>query len=164
MPKNHSLDQSTHAETSTGSSAKDGQRFYESSESCKFGDAQRLLAPRRAEVYSGSHLDNRSQHLIVNSLLDDLERDYRINNKDHEWAVRVLRKRLRPYFGSLHAVKFKYETAQCYIDKRQTSGAANVTINRELALLHCAFTLGKESLSSRRFPKSSKKQCPQGIL
>src|SRR5437667_243745 len=40
---------------------KNGEPVYESSESCKYGDAQRLLEQRRAEIYSGTHLDSREK-------------------------------------------------------------------------------------------------------
>src|SRR5260370_37636164 len=100
---------------------KDGEPVYESSESCKYGDAQRLLDQRRAKIYSGTHLDSRARRVTVGDLLDGLERDYKINGKDHDWAERVLRKHLRPYFGSLRAAMLKYENAQRYIEQRQAS-------------------------------------------
>src|SRR5437867_11557074 len=124
---------------------KDGKPFYESSESAKSGDAERLLDQRRAEIYSGTHLDNQARRLTVGTLLNSLERDYKINGKDHEWAERVGRKHIRPYFGDLSAATFKCEVARRYIEHRMSEGAANATINRELSLLHRAFTLGRES-------------------
>src|SRR5437667_243748 len=47
--------------------------------------------------------------VTVGDLLDGVERDYKINGKDHDWVERVLRKHLRPYFGSLRAATLKYE-------------------------------------------------------
>ena len=136
---------------------KNGEPVYESSESCKYGDAQRLLEQRRAEIYSGTHLDSRAKRVTVGDLLDGLERDYKINGKDHDWAERVLRKHLRPYFGSLRAATLKYENAQRYIEQRQACGAANATVNRELSLLHRAFSLGKEAGRVNAVPMLPKK-------
>src|SRR5260370_17174700 len=106
---------------------KNGEPVYESSESCKYGDAQRLLDQRRAEIYSGTHLDSRARRVTVGDLLDGLERDYKINGKDHDWAERVLRKPLRPYFCSLRAAMLKYENAPPYIEHPQASVPANAT-------------------------------------
>jgi integrase len=124
---------------------KDGAPQYESSESCKYSDAQNLLEQRRAEIFNGTHLDSKARRITVGDLLDSVERHYKINGQDHEWAERVLRKHLRPVFGLRRAAKVKYETVERYIEQRQAEGAANATINRELALLHRAFTLGKEA-------------------
>ena len=118
---------------------------YESSESCKYSDAQSLLEQRRAEIFNGTHFDSKARRISVGDLLDNVERHYKINGQDHEWAERVLRKHLRPVFGLCLAAKVRYETVERYIEQRQAEGAANATINRELSLLHRAFTLGKEA-------------------
>jgi integrase len=136
---------------------KNGEPVYESSESCKYGDAQRLLEQRRAEIYSGTHLDSRAKRVTVADLLDGLERDYKINGKDHGWVERVLRKHLRPYFGSLRAAAVKYENVQRYMEQRQASGAANATVNHEISLLHRAFSLGKEAGRVNAVPMFPKK-------
>ncbi len=136
---------------------RDGRPFYESSESCKYGDAQRLLDQRRAEVYSGTHLDSQTKRVTVGQLFDALDRDYKINGKDHEWVERVLRKHLRPCFEATRVVRFSYEACQRYIEQRQVQGAANATVNRELSLLHRAFTLGKEAGKVNVIPTLPKK-------
>src|SRR5438128_484055 len=74
-----------------------------------------------------------------------------------DWVERVLRKHLRPYFGSLRAATLKYENAQRYIEQRQACGAANATVNRELSLLHRAFSLGKEAGRVNAVPMLPKK-------
>jgi integrase len=124
---------------------RSGQPFYESSESSKCSDAQRLLEQRRAEIYTGTHLDSAARRVTVAELLDDLVRDYRINGKAHKWAGLVVRRHLQPAFGSVLAVRLKADAVKRYIEQQQASGAANATINRALALLHRAFTLGKAS-------------------
>jgi integrase len=124
---------------------KDGRPFYESSESQKSTEAQRLLEQRRAEIYAGTHLDSTARRITVGELLDDLVRDYKINAKDHKWAEMVVRCHLQPPFGAVLAARLKASAVERYIELRQESGAANATINRALALLHRAFTLGRKS-------------------
>jgi len=121
----------------------DGQRFYESSESVKQTDAQRLLDQRRAELFAGTHLEGRIRKLVMNELFDVLVRDYKINGKDHDWCERVTRKHLRPFFGAGRVAKFRPDLASAYIEHRQSAGAANATINREIALLRRAFNLAR---------------------
>ncbi len=71
--------------------------------------------------------------------------DYKVNAKDHKWVERVFRKHVRPYFGEMRAVSSKRDNAVRYQEKRMAEKAKNSTINRELSLLHRAFTLGRES-------------------
>ncbi len=82
----------------------------------------------------------------VGELLDGLHRDYKANGKSHEWVDGVVRKHLRPFFGTIRASKLRFGIAQRYVEQRQASGAANATINRELALLRRAFNLAHEPL------------------
>ena len=124
---------------------KDGKPLYESSESTEAGAAEDLLKQRQAEIYAGTHLDNQARRLRIASLLDSLEVDYKVNGKDYEWVERVFRKHVRPYFGEMRAVSFKRDNAVRYMEKRMGEKAKNSTINRELSLLHRAFTLGHES-------------------
>jgi integrase len=82
----------------------------------------------------------------VGELLDGLHRDYKVNGKSHEWVDGVVRKHLRPYFGSMRASKLRFGILQRYVEQRQVAGATNATINREVALLRRAFNLAHESL------------------
>jgi integrase len=95
----------------------------------------------------------------VGELLDGLLADYKTNGKSYEWAEIVVRVHLRPYFGSMKAAAVGTDYIQAYIDNRRKpsnretqSGrrrnfgpAENATINRELALLRRAYTLGKSA-------------------
>src|ERR1700720_1929652 len=117
---------------------RDGQRYYESSESTRQGDAQRLLDQRRAEMVAGTHLEGRTRKLTMNELFDTLVRDYKINGKDHAWCERVTRKHLRPWFGAVRVARVRPDLVERYIEHRQGERAANATINREIALLRRA--------------------------
>jgi integrase len=76
----------------------------------------------------------------VGDLLDGVERDYKVNGKRHRW-VEYVNAHLRSHFGSVPASKLRFSMVQRYIDQRQGEGAANATINRELAILRRAYNL-----------------------
>ncbi len=82
----------------------------------------------------------------IGELLDNLHRDYKVNGKSHEWVDGVVTRHLRPYFGSFQTSKLRFAIVQSYIERRQTAGAMNATINREVALLRRAFNLVHEPL------------------
>lgn len=82
----------------------------------------------------------------VGELLDGLHRDYKANGKSHKWVDGVVRKHLRPFFGSIRAPKLRFGIVQRYVEQRQAAGASNATINRETALLRRSFNLANESL------------------
>ena len=88
----------------------------------------------------------------VGELLDGLYRDYKANVTSHPWVDGVVRKHLRPFFGSIPAAKLRFGIVQRYVAQRQVAGAQNATINREMALLRRAFNLAHESLP--RFRRS----------
>ncbi len=107
---------------------------------------------KEAEAYLAEALHHRdlggtettAQRTLVSELLDDLLTDYRINGKDYAWAERKVRLHVRPTFGAIRARKLTTTAVQEYIAQRQKDGAANATVNRELALLKRALNLGRK--------------------
>jgi len=124
---------------------RDGKPFWESSGSSKQTDAQRLLDQRRAEIYSGTHIEGHARRVLVTELLDGLVRDYKINGKAEDWCESVVRVHLTPYFGEMRAAKVRPDDAEKFIEFRQSDGASNSTINKEIALLRRAFNLAKRA-------------------
>ena len=121
-------------------------------------DAQTYLNGKMRERDLGMYAS--VQHTRMDTLLDGLLADYKINGKCYEWAESKVRVNLRPYFGGMKAAKIGTDQIREYIARRQqpetrTYGdgekkrkreygpAANATINRELALLRRAFNLGR---------------------
>ncbi len=107
-------------------------------------DAEGELAKLLLERDTG-RLKAGGEKLTMGALLDDLLLDYKINGKRHDWASIVVETHLRPAFGTLPISRMTTAGARQYIASRQQGGAANATINRELALLRRALNLGAKS-------------------
>jgi len=90
-----------------------------------------------------------ARRTLMGELFEDLLRDYRINGKDYDWAEMRVRLHLRPAFGALQVRRLTTTGIQAYIAERQQDGAANATINRELALLKRALNLGRKHTPSK---------------
>ncbi len=121
-----------------------GKRAYENKTihgTKKDAEAYLAEALRRRDL---AGTETAGRRTIMGELFDDLLRDYRINGKDHRWAELRVRLHLGPAFGAIQARQVTTTAIQRYIARRQQEGAANATVNRELALLKRAFNLGKK--------------------
>jgi integrase len=105
-------------------------------------DAERWASDRERDRDLGVAVHSK---LSVDTLLDSLLLDYKVNGKDYKWAEGVVRNHLRPFFGALRIAKVDTDTVKRYVADRQTTDAANGTINRELALLKRSFHLGRKA-------------------
>lgn len=103
-------------------------------------DAEAYLAEMLRERDLGAVLPRKS---AVDTLLDALLADYRINGKRIDWAAIVVDKHLRPFFGKMPIDRVGTGTITQYIAARREKKIANATVNRELALLRRAFNLGR---------------------
>ncbi|MBM3762432.1 MAG: site-specific integrase [Acidobacteria bacterium] len=103
-------------------------------------DAEKALADMLTKRSLGPQLID-VDRVLVAELLDDLERDYRLNDKGVKWCNEKCRLHLRPYFGAMRAARVTSATIQGYCDARLEAGAAAATVNRELSLLKRSFNL-----------------------
>jgi integrase len=104
------------------------------------------LQRRLGEIGTGAFVGPELDRVTIEELANDYLRDYRINDKKSiEHAAFRWTKHLRPFFGVYKAVQVTSESVARYIDSRQQLGAANATINRELAALKRMFRLGLQS-------------------
>ena len=120
----------------------DGSQIRESAGSAKESDATNLLKHRLQEVNRGSFVAPDVRKVHVSDLIEEVKRDYRINGRkslddlEARWKLHLL-----PFFGHLRAVAVDNALCNRYVDERQQAGAANATINRELAVLKRALKL-----------------------
>lgn len=122
---------------------RNGQAVRESTHSTNERDAIRLLKIRLGQVESGDYHGTSISRTTVSELLDLVIADYKIEKKrsigDVQWRVE---RSLRPKPGTVKAGVFSSTHADQYIQARRDEGKAEATINRELAILRRAFSLG----------------------
>jgi integrase len=148
-----------------------GKWIRESSGSEKKTEAQNFLRRRLEAVSVGNFLGPRVEKITVNELFDDLLKDYRRNGQFVLWPQRCWNVHLQDYFGGvklplendatysgMKASRIGSSQIEGYIEKRQSEGASQSTINRELALLRRAYSLGFDAEPQKvtRIPKFHK--------
>src|SRR5215472_5657689 len=119
-----------------------GNAVRESSKSEKITVAQNMLKAKLGEVASGNFVSPKVQRIAVSELFEAVLTDYRNNGKEVRFAEHNWRLHLEPFFGHRRAANVGTDQLAAYIAKRKEEKAANASINRELALLRRAFTLG----------------------
>ena len=121
-------------------------------ESCHTKDrsiARAVLTTRLRELADGRF----AGPLTLGDLFADVVTDYEINGKRSLDMLRFrLDKHLRPAFGEKLAAKVNTRDVQQYTKRRLEEGASNATINRELAVVKRAYTLGIRSERITRKP------------
>jgi len=125
---------------------RDGRAMRESSESTKESDAKTLLAKREGAIANGLRITPKNVRITIDELLSDVANDYRANGRRSIDDLQCrIRKHLLPFFGKRRAASISTSDARSFIVERQEAGAANGEINRELATLKRAFSLGVQS-------------------
>lgn len=121
---------------------RNGRKLRESSGSDKETEARRLLRLREGDIERGLPVSPRMGRLRFEDAMADVLTDYRVNGKkslDH--IQRRLDKHLVPFFGGRRMANITTADVRKYTEARQQEGAANASINRELAILKRMFTL-----------------------
>lgn len=147
---------------------RNGKRYRQSTGMTDRRKAERFLQKKLAEIAHGTFIDPRSERTLVRELAEDVIRDYKINgNKSLDDAEERWELHLQKVFGDLRAANVTSDDLAKYVDRRQTEGAANATINRELAFLKRAFSLGRETRkvhSSPKFPHLEEHNVRKGFV
>ena len=114
---------------------RNGQAIRESAPSTDEAAAIRLLKIRLGQVASGEYRGPVASQVQISTLLDLVISDYEISKKRSlkDLKFRVERN-IRPHLGSARAATFGSAQADKYIQSRRDEGAADSTINRELAI------------------------------
>src|SRR5262245_10910588 len=112
-----------------------GRPVYESSRSRRKGDARTLLQQREGAVAIGAPILPRADRILYDEVAADLRQHYEVTGSRNleEAGGRFLH--LNRYFTGRRIVRIGQADATDYAARRQTEGAANSTINRELAVL-----------------------------
>jgi integrase len=119
-----------------------GRTYRESSRSRREDDAKRLLKKREGEIAEGKTPGVRFDRVKFDELADDFLSDYEINQKKSLDRAKLSVKHLRRTFVGVRAPNITTTMVNAYIKKRQQKeGAANGSINRELAALKAMFNL-----------------------
>jgi integrase len=118
-----------------------GKEFRESSYSDSEKEALRLLKRRIGEVGTGRFTGVREERVAFDELAMGLLTDYQVNKRRSLRSARLSISHLRGFFGRERAIDIATDRIKAYAAKRQQEGAANASINRELAALKRMFSL-----------------------
>jgi integrase len=129
-----------------------GKVMRESSGSSSRAEAVRLLKKRLGEIGHGRLIGPDVERTTFEDLARMLTDDYRVNGRRSLYAAKRALAHLREVFGLSRAVEITEDRIAAYVVKRQSEGAANATINRELAALKRAFRLGERAQKVARRP------------
>ena len=111
----------------------DGRPIQESTRTLDRVEAKRLLKEKEGAVASGLYRGPKIERSRFEDLAALVRQDYQINKRKTVRRVDEYMSHLKTFFRKMRATVITTERIKAYIVKRQQQGAANGTINRELA-------------------------------
>jgi len=121
---------------------KNGKPYRESAKSEKETDAKRLLKRREGEISQGKIPGIVFDRIRFDDLVKDFLADYKVNEKKSLTRAERSVSHLKEAFEGMKVTNISTPLINNYIEQRQDEGAANGTINRELAALKRIMNLG----------------------
>lgn len=121
---------------------RNGKPHRESTRSKKEADAKRLLKKREGEISEGKLPGVYFDRVRFDELAEDLLTDYRINQRKSLVRAQESVNHLAEVFEGMRVPDITTPRINAYIEQRIDDGAANGTINRELAALKRMLNLG----------------------
>lgn len=118
-----------------------GKAYQESSHSEKETEAKRLLKLREGQIAENRFPGLKIERILYDELAAGLVIDYKMNSRKSLDRVECSLSHLNAHFSNFRASNITTDLIQQYVVKRQTEGAQNGTINRELSALKRMFTL-----------------------
>jgi integrase len=147
---------------------RNGKSYRQSTGTTNRRKAERMLAKKLAEISTYTFIEPRAERTLVSELAQDMLREYKINaRKSLDAAKTRWEKHLAKSFGELRAVNVNSDDLTRYVAQRQHDRASNATINRELAVLKRAFSLGvkaKKVFSAPSFPRLEERNIRKGFV
>ncbi len=123
-----------------------GRAVRESTGTTKETVARRMLRVREGDVERGIPITPKSGRVTFEEAAADLLNAYHINGKKSlEHVRRRVTLALEPAFRGRRLASLTTADVRTYVANRQAAGAANATINRELAALKRMFTLAVQA-------------------
>lgn len=118
-----------------------GERYRESSESPKRKVAQALLKQRFSEIAQGKLPGRDEETLRLRDARETILSDYKLNGKKTARNVRTAFNHMERHLGNCHILSVTTARIRRYIGDRQDEGAANATVQKEMAALKRALNL-----------------------
>jgi len=120
---------------------RNGRPTYESTRTADKGEARRRLKEREGQIASGAYFGAQIERTRFADLEALVQQDYRLNERKTTPRLMQYITHLEPYFRGFRASEITTFHIKQYVTRRQDAGAANGTINRELASLKRMFKL-----------------------
>jgi site-specific recombinase XerD len=128
----------------------DGTMCREASGTTSYTEAVRQLKRRQGEIAQGRRITPAAERLTFEHLATNLVDDYRAHGRRSLERLQDALAHLRGMFSGCRARAIDGALVTKYIVDRQAAGAANATVNRELAALKRMYRLAEEPLGGYR--------------
>jgi len=123
-----------------------GRPIRESTGTTNANIARRILRTREGDVEKGIPINPKMGRVTFEEAAKDLINDYAINRRRTKGHVeRRIKLALKPAFQGKRMISITAADIRAYAADRQAQGAANASINRELAALKRMFTLAVQA-------------------
>ena len=123
-----------------------GRAVRESTGTTKEPVARRILRTREGDVERGIPIVPQMGRITFEDAAEDLLNDYKVNGKrTHDHVKRRIDLALKPAFKGKRLLSITTSEIRAYVATRQEAGAANASINRELAALKRMFSLAVQA-------------------
>jgi integrase len=122
-----------------------GQDIRESSKSTAKGKATALLRKRLGEIGSGNYIGQAAEKVTFADLKQMIRDDYTVERRRSLKRLDTALAHLDGTFGHSKALDITTDRVRAYIAARQEGGAANASIQKELAALKRAFNLAVQA-------------------
>lgn len=129
-----------------------GRPVRETTGTRRESDARRFLKDREGRVAVGQAVLPRADRVRYEEIARDLREHYQTTGARNLKEVETRLQHLDRFFKSRRVAALSQADATSYVLKRQSNGASNATINRELAILTRMLRLAYETSKLMRIP------------